>query len=503
MEPTSSSLLDSSCSYDSWDEDSDDILEFDNDGGESDLTESSNIAATNGALPPEAINHSSGNEYDEKEMDLDLDYDSDDGIESEDNLIPASHNIYTNRNPLDLDTLRAIAIFAAKKGTDASSSSASPITAASTASLVTDTCTSQRLMPRRNPKQSLSDDEIKEVALRMLKFKATDGAVQEPKFDIISALTTHPEVVEMVAAWLDPDSLCNLYSISRPFHYLMNTRYHYYIKGSASIWAPFGRIVFPFHAFRNLCIEDPGSRPVPYQRSQTRHIPSLKYLKMIVSRQTIVDEILAALDQSGHRLPRDAHITLQKIWLTMSIPGNGARIGLLHNHNYWTDEDLYLATQFSLKLDMHCTDPVDGSGEHVIRDVFLGKRSLVPLHKLLHGQYTPLQLVQHFVAFDYRIPAQHANLSVFGIPASLVGRGCVEGWGAGTERALGVCEGVMLEAMRRGLKMNRYYLDMMLFGYSDITDNVSFELASKEPREFKEKEKLVDWRLRTYGIQSV
>jgi hypothetical protein len=382
-------------------------------------------------------------------------------------------------------------------------SSAAPEIADSNAPLASGTYTSQRSMLQRTHMQSLSDDEIEEVALRMLKFKASEIVVQSPQFDIISALTTRPEVMEMVAAWLDPDSLDTLYSVSKPFHYLMNTRYHYYIRGSASVWAPFGRKVFPFHAFRNFCIEDPGSRTVPHQHSRTRHIPSLKYLKMIVSRQTIVDEILAALDQAGHRLPRDAHITLQKIWLTMSIPGNGARIGLLHNNNYWTDEDLYLATQFFFKLDMHCTDPVDGSGEHVIRDVFLGKRSLIPLHKLLHGQYTPLQIVQHFVAFDYRVPAQHTHLSVFGIPASLVGRGCVEGGGAGTERALGVCEGVMLEAMRRELKMNRYYLDMMLFGYSEITDNVPFELASKEPREFKEKEKFVDWRLRTYGIKVV
>jgi hypothetical protein len=497
LNPSISSV--SRASYDSWDEDSDFVMEFDSDDEDTYITEASRMTfsenpPSSGPAVTESTRGTSsdhGDENDEMDDEMDdSDYDSDYHDDEKDDFISPGFDTQADNNASDINRLRVMAAMATR---GYSAQQSAPI----------NSYQNPIHLSIRPPTKQLSDSEIETAALRMLSLRYTKHETHASRFNILLALVARPELMELVACWLDPDSLCHLYSVSRPFHHLMNTRYHYYIKGSARIWAPFGRKIYPFHAFRNLCIEDPASRPIPHGPSRTRHVPSIKYLKMIVSRQSTVDEILALLDQAGHKLPRDTHITLQKIWLTMSIPGNGARIGLLHNRTYWTDQDLYLATHFFLKLDMHCTDPVDGSGEHTLRDTFLGKNSLVPLHKLLHGRYTPLQIIQHFVVHDYRVPAHQAHLSVFGIPAHLVGRGCIEGWGAGTERALGVCEGVMLEAMRRDLKMNRYYLDMMLYGYSEITDNVPYGLDSKEPRHFEQNEEQVDWHLRQYGVQSV
>lgn len=463
--------------YDSWDEDCDDILE--------DGSDYENLTQTTTFTDDYADAQMTDNqEHDDDEDMADAfedysDYDSDDDDEDLLPLTPSNHFVDET-------------------------SSHGPGLPGRITELTKDRHSRQTSYDQPS-KRKLSDEEIQQAALRMLTLR-NEGVVRKepgPTYDILSGLIDRPEIMELVARWLDPDSLCNLYCVSKRFHFLMNTKYQYCIKNSASVWAPFGRKVFPFHAFRDLCIQDPASRPIPHKPTRVRHIPGINYLKMIVGRQNIVDGILIVLDKAGHRLPRDAHITLQKIWFTMSIPGNGARIGLLHNRNYWTDSDLFLATHFFLKLDMHFTDPVDGAGEHVLRDVFLSKNSLLPLHKLLHGEYTPLQIVQHFVAFDYRVPATQRGLPIFGIPAHLVGQGCVEGWGAGKERALGIGEGVMLKSIKRGMNMNQYYMDMMLYGWSEITDNIKFDLEDKEPRVFDEKEKLVDWRLRQYGLKEI
>lgn len=56
---------------------------------------------------------------------------------------------------------------------------------------------------------------------------------------------------------------------------------------------------------------------------------------------------------------------------------------------------------------------------------------------------------------------------MLGVPAEEVGMLQYEGWGVGGSRRklLGVCDLVMREGFRRKLGLQRFYVDMMVYGY--------------------------------------
>jgi hypothetical protein len=316
---------------------------------------------------------------------------------------------------------------------------------------------------------------------------------------LFNSILRHPELILGVSQWLDPLTLCRLYGISKPFHYLMNSTYMTFITANARIWAPHAFTVFPFSCFRDLCILDPGYRPLIRDPTRIRHIPGFRWLKMATQRQRTTDMILFELARSGHRLPIYTHIAVQKMWMTMLLSSNGARIGLMHNRSYWTDEHLFLALCFVMKLDMRFTEPTTSSGELLLRECFLAKRSLWPLLILLRNGYSPLQLVQHFISYEYRVQPQFRGMSVMGVSAHLLGAGSREGWGAGTDRMLRVDELLPMELMRRGVAVNRYIFDMMLYGTKQMFDNLPLSPDSSRPRFWFSDQarfvKLVNWHL--------
>jgi hypothetical protein len=252
----------------------------------------------------------------------------------------------------------------------------------------------------------------------------------------------------------------------------MNSSYLTFMKGNAEVWAPFAAEAFPYQCFRRLCIADPTFKPMDRNAEEARHVPSFKWLKMVTYRHRIVNEILDSLEEAGHRLPRNTDAVLQKIWFTMSFPGTGSRIGILHNFDYWQAHELFIATMFFIKLDMRFTDPVEGMGETTLRETFLGQKSLVPLLRLISGKLNFIEIVQYWIMYDYRPHPQHANMSIFGVPPEWVGRGCYENFGLGTRRALRIDEGIMGESVRRGLAFNRHYMDSMLWGYQVQSNNI-------------------------------
>jgi hypothetical protein len=298
-------------------------------------------------------------------------------------------------------------------------------------------------------------------------------------FNLFQRLIEHPEICLSLAEQIEPNTLCNLYSVSKPFHYIMNSHFVTFMKSNAKVWAPFGADTFPYQSFKRLCIADPSFKPLERNADKARHVPGFKWLKMVRSRHVIVNNILDSLEKEGHRLPRNTDVVLQKIWFTMALPGTAARIAILHNATYWQSHELFLATMFFIKLDMRLTDPVEGMGETILRETFLAQKSLLPLLALISGKLNFIEIVQFWILYDYRPRPEHTNMSLFGVPSRAVGRGCYEFFGAGTRRALRVDEAVMLESIRRDLAFNRHYLDSMLWGYQVQSDNIPKHLLRK------------------------
>ena len=197
-------------------------------------------------------------------------------------------------------------------------------------------------------------------------------------------------------------------------------------------------------------------------------VPSFRWLKMILYRETIVDDIIRSLWLEGHRFPQHASVAIKKLWFTLDISDNIRRVGLLHNEEFWTPKDLFVVTMFFIKLDMCLTDPVTGNGEIGLRRLLLNQRSLSTLAKVLRREEmkNQLDLLRMLVRYSYSPPIQPTK-SILGVPAQKVGKLQYEGWGIGAKKFVPIDGLVAREALRRRLYLQNFYVDMMLYGYID------------------------------------
>ncbi|KAI9822484.1 MAG: hypothetical protein M1827_000203 [Pycnora praestabilis] len=326
----------------------------------------------------------------------------------------------------------------------------------------------------------------RDLLLRSNHYDDEDPPTHELDFDdfnIFQAILGQPELTLNFARHLDLEDLISLYAISKDFHALVNSRFTTTILSQSLNEAPESSRTFLFKGYKSLCIMDPIGRPNPEVQDKVRMVPSFRWLRMILYREKVVDDIVLSMAAEGHRLPPRATLALKKVWLTMDIATNAARIGLLHNKELWTDRDIDIATLVFLKLDMRFTDPVDGDGETCLRKMFLAQRSLTPLWEALKrtGTLTQLEMLQMYVRWKYRpSPANH-NLSILGVPADEIGAGEREGWGRGTARLMRPDELIMREGVRRGLDLQKRYLDIMIAGFIDTRTFQDFPIPSMPP----------------------
>ena len=288
------------------------------------------------------------------------------------------------------------------------------------------------------------------------------------QFSIFTALLNFPELALETAKHWDVDDLVSIYAISKDFHQLVNRRLTSVILSQSIGKAAESSRTFIFRCYPDLCYVDPAVRENDSRPGTIRFIPSLRWLRMVLFRETVVDEIISLLAAEGHRFPARTSLTLKKIWFTLDVGDNGRRVALIHNERFWTDKDLYYATMFSIKLDMRLTDPVAGNGEIGLRKMLLGQRSLSTLWRVLRGEEvtTQLDLLRMRVQWDYT-PRWPRQMSVLGVLANEVGRMQKEGWGEGSSnnRLVQIDELVMREAVKRELDLPNYYLDMVLYGF--------------------------------------
>ena len=293
-------------------------------------------------------------------------------------------------------------------------------------------------------------------------------------FNVFTALTAHAELVFELAMCLTVEDLISLYAISKDFHFIVNGHLTTIILSHSRAKAPESSEIFHYKCYKNLCIIDPAARTNSEVPERFRRVPSFRWLRFVLFRDAIVDELIDILAAEGHRLPKRASSVLKKVWVTMDLSDNARRIGLLHNKAFWTNKDLFVATMFFIKLDMQFTDPVDGNGEVSLRKLLLAQRSLSTLLAVLKRKEVAneLELLQMYVRWKYRPAPEHRGLSILGVPPEQVGKGQLEGWGLGTKKMLRPDELVMRESVRRRLDFQKQYMDMMVWGY---VDNMTFE----------------------------
>ncbi|KAL8656340.1 MAG: hypothetical protein Q9210_000330 [Variospora velana] len=293
------------------------------------------------------------------------------------------------------------------------------------------------------------------------------------KYSILSALLNYVELTFEMVKHLDPLSLLNLYCTSRDFHALANTHFTTMILSQSLAHAPESSRIFPFRCYRSLCILDPLQRANSAKpHFEVRYVPGFQWLGMVLFRERTVDNIVGCLEKEGLMLPQAITLTIKKMWFTMDLPTNAQRGNLIRNTDYWTDQDLYLATLFIMKLDMLLTCPMTGEGDLGLRKMLLGQRSLATLASVLkreamRDQYEMLKMV---VEFNYSLTDEQKqlNLPVLGIRPKQVGMLQYEGWGKNPRVLFQQVDTlVVMESVRRGLDMPRHYLDMILYGFVD------------------------------------
>lgn len=305
-------------------------------------------------------------------------------------------------------------------------------------------------------------------------------------FGLLRKMCSRPEIILCLVSWLDVDTLLELYAIDKHFHWLMNSHYTTFMKACLRLNAPFAVDVFPWRWYGNLTIPDPASRLLDQYQSQQlaqgltvaqaqntatinqfRRVPSFCYAKFVVHRHNVVHDIIHELRRRGLKVPEGTFEAVLKCWFTMDIAQNGTRIGLIHHRPYWRDEDLWNAQHFFMKWEMACADPLETRSAPVMSTLFLGLRHLTDLRNVLQGKLKWYDVLQRKVWYDYQPSTQYPNDPIFGIQPAMIGRGCLEGWGALTNvRLMRVDQLVINEMRRRGLSdINEKCLHLMMYGF--------------------------------------
>ncbi|KAF4630279.1 hypothetical protein G7Y89_g7859 [Cudoniella acicularis] len=299
--------------------------------------------------------------------------------------------------------------------------------------------------------------------------------------DIFSTMASFPELSVEVAKYLPINDLISLYAISKPFHGVVNGYMAHFMRVCAEYNAPESARVFMFPLYQHLCISDPVGHSPLSGPLQARKIPSLRWLQMVIYKESVVRDILACMARQGHRMPKGMGVSLKKMWLTMEIATTRQRVQLMQS-KYFGDLDIYHIQLFIIKLDMRFNDPVDGPGDATMRKIFLGQKGLGPLWKLLKRvAFTDaMEVVKLGIRYAYTVSPEHKDMPLWDIAANEIGRGHLEGWGRGRVHLARPDELIIREAVRRRLDLKNHLMEMMLWGYVDPTTGVNVQVTEDE-----------------------
>ncbi|KAK4453276.1 hypothetical protein QBC34DRAFT_268619, partial [Podospora aff. communis PSN243] len=310
-------------------------------------------------------------------------------------------------------------------------------------------------------------------------------------FDLIGSLSSCTELAVEICKHLPPREIVKLYSISRDFHDTIDAHMQSSIIALSRHMAPEAARIFNNGVYLKHYIRDPAGRirdknahdigyiTHPERRrglvrdTQVRIVPGLRWLQMICEREVRTRDIVATLARHGHRLPPSTSMTIKKLWLMMDIPTSPARAAVISRTAFFTDEDLVRAQVFLTKLDMLFNDPLIGPGSSMLTELMLGQRSLTTLWSFLRRKAysTELSVLQLKIRYDVGVTPdmQAKGEPYYGIRLHEVGTVHFEGWGTGSMHLLRPDELIPMEAARRGLELDQFARQFMVYGHVDLT----------------------------------
>lgn len=299
-------------------------------------------------------------------------------------------------------------------------------------------------------------------------------------FNIFNGILLYPELVFALATALPVKDLISLYAISKDFHTIIDTRFTTVVLSQALRKAPESARTFPFRSYANLCRTDPAAR-IPHPnaaraaRGIPRSIPSFRWLKMILHREKVIHELVTVFAEDGIPLPFRCRLALKRLWYLLDLPDNARRIGYVHNKRLMTDLDIYFSACFFTKLDMRLNDPIASEKRDGMRKMLLSQKSFTTILRVLKREIwtSKFEVLKEWVRLRYEPLDDEIGLPIFGVRPEKIGRGRLEYWGEKSTQQLGRTpqwlfrpdQLIVREAIRRGMSLERHYLQFMLYGY--------------------------------------
>ncbi|KAJ4377214.1 hypothetical protein N0V83_000037 [Neocucurbitaria cava] len=324
---------------------------------------------------------------------------------------------------------------------------------------------------RRNVAASIWGPDIASTPLNSTAVDPTPDAPALP-FNIYKCLLRHPNLFFQFALRLPYTSIIDLYAIDKEFHYRLNKYSVSLMHDYAKYHAPLSSYVFSWVLYPHLCISDPMLRPMDGRSWLARDVPGFRWVGMVMQRERVVRQILTLLALEGHRVPKAAQGSLMKFWVLMELQSSALRQAFLRDRGIWTDNDLRMMQLIMVKLDMRFADPILGNGVCALSGMLLTQRSLSVLLAVLRGRlkmdYDTVTdiVVKTYVTEDLDTDS-HPWLDDEvdnGVPFEEWGLMCREGWHMDGRRMEPAVDMVVAEGIRRGLHVQEWLLDFVLYG---------------------------------------
>ena len=175
-------------------------------------------------------------------------------------------------------------------------------------------------------------------------------------------------------------------------------------------------------------------------------------------------------------MPAVCEAALMKFWVLMESQTSQLRLSFLRDKAIWSDADIIAFQLFLVKLDMRFSDPVLGNGACMLGAMLLSQRSLSALWRVLSGKAkldydnTAEILINTYCIEDLDTEAQPWLEDMDdGEDRDGQGHGVLarEGWRRDGAKMQHAVDMVITEGVRRGLHVQQYYLDFMLYGHVD------------------------------------
>ncbi|KAF5027849.1 hypothetical protein F66182_37 [Fusarium sp. NRRL 66182] len=326
------------------------------------------------------------------------------------------------------------------------------------------------------------EDEIDQLTL----------SLKHTSVDLITALCCNLELAIEIGKHLAPSDIISLYVASGGFRKAVNGHMLSCIRLWIDTRAPEAGKVFHWRLYGQILIRDPAGRrsdqddarylPGVWETEKLnpdkiRLVPGLKYLQMVISRDRYIRQILALMARMGFRMPDDMYSTLLRIWLLMDISTTRHRSGILRNKRFWTDQHLYNAQFFFVKLAMAFTHPYFSPINVDMVALMMGQKGLYPLWEVLmrRSGRNVTEIMEMKARYDMRLPLhtwtmllKRESAHVFGVEIRKLGIGHTEGWGKGVQHLLRPDELVPIESVFRGLHLDDHLTQMIIWGYIDF-----------------------------------